>query len=260
MFNKRALAAIMDRDEPYFGRKIAEFKPNFTSFILSLLAGVILLVLGLYTGTQALFLQQEIEMIDVLLPFLLFYLGVVLGWFAYRRFTALGTSYTLYEQGVQRLDGTEEKSMTWDQVKIVKRESRTIAANPQRLTQAGRNRWRTWALIGEDGKSLAISDQPRLAAMIVGMLLVHDWPPIQRRIENGEKVSLSRMLVSKEGLEYKGYLIPWSRINKAETTDHIKLYTISGRINWPEINNRDHDDVLGYLMLQRVIEYYLLRE
>jgi len=241
----------MNRDEPDLGRKIAQFKPNISYFILSLLAGAILFVLGLYTGTQALFRQGELEAITVLLTFLLLYLGLLLAWFAYRRFTALGTAYILYEQGVQRLDGAGESSMTWDQVNIVKRESRTIAT--------GRNRWRTWELIGEDGKSLSYSDQPQLASMIVGMLLVHDWPPIQRRIENGEKVFLSRLVVSKEGLEYKGYLIPWSRIKKAEMTDHIQLDTTAGRINWPEINIRDKDDVMGYLMLRRVIEYYLLR-
>jgi hypothetical protein len=92
--------------------------------------------------------------------------------------------------------------------------------------------------------------------MIVGMLLVHHWPAIQGHIENGEKVVLNRILVSKEGLEYKGYLIPWSRIKRADTADHIKLDTISGPINWPEINSHDDDDVLGYLMLRRAIEYY----
>jgi hypothetical protein len=150
--------------------------------------------------------------------------------------------------------------MSWDQVKIVKRESRTIGISPGRLNQDGRNRWRSLQLFGEDGQSLTISNQPRLAAMIAGMLLVHDWPPIQRRIENGEKVSVYRLVVCKEGLEYKGYLIPWARIHKAEMTDHILLDTPAGRINWPEINIHDRDDVMGYLMLRRVIEYYMPRE
>jgi hypothetical protein len=250
----------MDRDQPDLGRKIAEFKARFSYFFLSLLAGVILFILGLYTAVQALFLQAEIEMIGVVLAFLLIYIGVLLAWLANRRFTTLGTSYLLYEQGVQRLGGGEERSMSWEQVKIVKREVRTMGTGVERLGRGSRDQWRTLELVGDAGKSLTISEQPRLAAMIIGMLLVHDWPPLQGRIENGEKVPLCRMLVSKEGLEYKGNLVPWSRIHKAETTDHIKLDTTAGRINWPEINNRDQDDVLSYLMLRRVIDYYVHRE
>lgn len=260
MVDKRTLAAKMDRDEPDLGRKIAQFKPKYSYFILSLMAGVILFILGLYTGARALFRQPEIELFGVLLALLLLYLGALLAWFAYRRFIPLGTAYILYERGVQRLDGAAERSMSWDQVKIVKRESRTIAIGRQRLNQVGRNRWRSLQLIDEDGKSLTISRQPRLAAMIAGMLLVHDWPPIQRRIEDGEKVSVCRLVVSKEGLEYKGYLIPWSRIKKAQTADHIILDTTAGRINWPEINIHDQDDVMGYLMLRRAIAYYVPRE
>jgi hypothetical protein len=150
--------------------------------------------------------------------------------------------------------------MAWEQVHVVNRESKTLGTGRERLGRGRRNHWRTLVLVGEDGKSLAISDQPQLATMIVGMLLVHEWPALQRRIENGENVSLSRLFVSKEGLEHKGNLVPWSRIHKAETTDHIVLDTTAGRINWPEINSRDDDDVLGYLMLQRAIEYYVLRE
>lgn len=250
----------MDRDNPDLGRKIAQFKTKVTYFILSLLAATILLVLGLYTAVQTLFIQPESEILTVLLTFLLLYLGVILIWFAFRRFTTLGTSYVLYEKGVQRLERAAENSMTWGQVKIVQRESRAIAIGRETSSQGGRNRWRTWQLIGEDGRSLTINDQPQLASMIVGMLLVHHWPAVQQRIENGEKVSLRGLLLSKEGLERKGYLIPWSRIDKAHTTDHIQLDTISGRINWPEINSHDNDDVLAYLMLRRVIAYYLLRE
>jgi hypothetical protein len=250
----------MERDEPDLGRKIAQFKPKYSYFVLSLLAGAILFILGLYSGARALFLQPEIETIGVLLAFLLIYLGVLLAWSAYRRFTPLDTVYFLYDRGVQRLDGAAKRSMSWDQVKIVRREARTIPISPQRLKQGGRNRWRSLQLVGENGQSLTISSQPRLAAMITGMLLVHDWPPIQRRIENGEKVSVYRLVVSKEGLEYKGYLIPWARIKKAEMTDHIILDTTAGRINWPEINIHDQDDVMGYLMLRRVIEYYMPRD
>lgn len=250
----------MDQDKPDLGRKIGKFKPKTSYFILSLLAGAILFVLGLYTAVQTLFLQPEIEIIHVLLAFLFFYLSAVLAWFAYRRYKTLGTGYVLYEQGVQRLDGAGERRMSWNQVKIVKRASRTVRPGSETSNQGGRRRWRTWELVGEDATSLTIEDQPRLAAMIVGMLLVYEWPLMYRRIENGEQVVLSRMFISKEGLEYKGNLVPWSRINQAETTDHIKLDTTAGRINWPEINIHDDDDVLGYLMLQRVIKYYVGRK
>jgi hypothetical protein len=251
---------MIDRNESHLGRKIAEFKSNFRYFIFTLLAGVILLVLGLLMGIQALCLQSQTETMGIILALLFLYLSAVLFWFAYRRFTALKTRYILYEQGVQRSDGAGEKSMTWSLVTIVKRGSRKTGTGSETLNRSAKDRGQFLELFGEDGKSLTISDQPRLASMIVGMLLVHDWPPLQRRIENGEKISLSRLFVSIKGLEYKGRLIPWSRIKKAETKDHIKLDTISGKINWPEINIHDHNDALGYLMLQRVIEYYVHRE
>ena len=243
-------------DKPDLGRQIAQFKANFTYFLVSLLAAAVLLVLGFYTAVQTLFMRPEIEMASFLLTLLLLGLGVSLALFAFQRFADLGASYVLYERGVKRLDSNEPRIVSWDEVKVVQRASRTIAVGREGSKEGGGRQWRIWKLISEDGNSFTISDQPRLASMIVGMLLVHHWPTIQGRIENGEKVALNRILVSKEGLEYKGYLIPWSRIKRADTADHIKLDTISGPINWPEINSHDDDDVLGYLMLRRAIEYY----
>lgn len=247
-------------NEPDLGRKIAEVKPKLIYIFLALLAGAILFLMGLYAALGALFQQMEIEWIGLIIAFLLFYLAAVLGLFAYRRYTASRTRYSLYEQGLQRQDGAEVQRMHWGRVKTVKREPRPISEGGELLNQSGRNRWRTWTLVAEDGQRLTISDQPRLASMVVGMILVYDWPALLGRIENGETIPLCGLLVSKEGLEYKGRLVPWSRIHKAKTKDHIQLDTTAGRIIWPEINNHDDQDVLSYLMLQRVIEYYILRK
>ena len=87
-------------DKLDLGRQIARFKANFTHFLVSLVAGVVLLILGFYTAVQTLFMQPEIELANFLLTLLLFGLGVALALFAYQRFADLGASYVLYERGV----------------------------------------------------------------------------------------------------------------------------------------------------------------
>ena len=86
---------------------------------------------------------------------------------------ALAASYVLYERGVKRLGSDEPRIVNWDQVKVVQRASRTVTIGREGSKERGGRQWRIWKLISEDGNSFTICDQPRLASMIVGMLLVH---------------------------------------------------------------------------------------
>lgn len=242
-----------------FGRKLGVFKANTTHFAIPLGSGLLLALFGLVRFVQAVIQQSDLNMFNLVLAILLFYLAGVLLFMAYGRYQEMQISYHLFERGVERHDGVQRAAISWDEVRQVRRASEQGNRGATAKRSARKNMKQSMYLIGPGGKNLTINDQPHLAGMILGMLKLHHWPIVKEQIDQGKKIYLGRVQVSHEGLEYKGRVVPWSMIHKANTTGHLRLDTVSGQINWPEINDQNDKDVLGYLLLQRVIEYYVGR-